>query len=159
MPKYAYDGVMQLWFVPTLTLSAPTLAQVTAGTNLTPYLRSLTTPFAGSTVDAATADSRFNSTVAGRYGGQPLSATFTRDKLVADDDAYTTLAFGTTGYWAVAWRGGTGGSGALAATDRIDAFYIEVLSRQPADYSPGSLAEVTVEVAVPIAPNFDVALT
>lgn len=160
MPKYAYDGVIRLWYVAALDdEAAPALTELSAGTELTPYLRALDTPFEGSTVEAGTADSDFNSTVSGTYGGQPVTGTFTRDKVYADDDAWTTLGFGVTGYWIVAWRGGTGAANAMQVGDRVDVIPIDVMSRNPVPYGRNVLASLNVQCSVPDVPGFDIALT
>lgn len=159
MPKYVYDGIIQLWVVDDIDdPTSPALDEVEGGVNLTPFLRAVDTPLEGSTADAHTAETKFNATVSATYGGQPVSATFTRDKVYADDDAWTKLQFGYTGFWVIAWRGGTGVDNALEVGDRVDVWDIDVLSRNPVPYGKDVLAALTVQCATPTPPNQDVVL-
>lgn len=137
--------------------TAPTLVEIAAGTDLTPFLRSIDTPLEGNTVDAATGESAYNSTVAGTYGGQPVTGEFTRDDdpTGADDTAWNTLPFRTQGYFVVARRGGSGVGGALAAGDAVDVFPIDVSSRTPAAYGRNELSRFMINAAVPTPPEFD----
>lgn len=160
MSKYISDGIIQLHYIATDDLadpSQPTLAEITGdGVDLTGFMRSLDTPLEGSTVDAATADSAYNSTVAGTYGGQPVSGEFVRDSVAANDTAWNTLPFRTQGYFIVARRGGTGTDGALAVGDLVDVFPIDVSSRNPVPYGRNELARFMMNAAVPTLPEFDV---
>lgn len=161
MSKFVSDGVIQLWYVAAIAdPDAPSLAVVNAGVNLTPFLRSVDTPLEGSTVDAATAESAYNSTVRGTYGGQPVTGEFTRDDdpTGADDTAWNTLAFGTEGFFVIARRGGSGALGVLAAGDLVDVFPIDVTSRNPAAYGRNELARFALQAAVPTPPVFDAEL-
>lgn len=157
--KYVYDGVIQVWYVPTIAnTSAPSLAVINAGVNLTPYMRSIDTPLQGSTTDAATADSKFNSTVASTYGGQDLTGEFVRHLATGDDEAWTTLTRGTTGFIVRADRGGSGVDGALAVGDEVNLYEIDIHTRNPAAYGRGALSTFTMAAGVPSEPVEDVAL-
>ena len=111
MSKTILDGIAQIHLVLSLTNPAtPSLAQIEAGLDLSGYLRpgGDWSPIEGSTVDAATVDSAFNSTARGTFGGQPFSAIFTNDHEVANDDAWVALPRGTTGFFVVSFYGGSG---------------------------------------------------
>lgn len=155
MSKFIADGVLKCNFVSTLaSTTAPSAAEINAGTDLTPFLRSLTTPFDGSTVDAGTADSAFNSTVPGTYGGQPLTATMTRDNVYANDDAWTALPRLTAGYFVIAPRGTAGAT--FAASDRVEVWQVEVISRNPTPYGRNELVTFELMCSVNSEPNIDV---
>lgn len=157
MAKYIADGVLQLHYVAAIEdQDNPTLGEITGGVDLTPFLRALNTPLDGSTVDSATPDTTYNTTVAGTHGGQPVTADFTRDTEYDDDTAWTTLPRTTTGFWVVARRGGTGTAGALQVADRVDVWPITVVTRNPGAYSRNSLEMFTVECSVNPAPSEDV---
>lgn len=161
MSKFVSDGIIQLWYVATIAdKTAPSLATVAAGVDLTPFMRSLDTPLEGSTVDAATAESPYNSTVRGTYGGQPVTGEFTRDDdpTGVNDTAWNTLPFGTEGFFVVARRGGSGTDGALAVGDLVDVFPIDITSRNPAAYGRNELARFMIQAAVPTPPEFDAEL-
>lgn len=157
--KFIADGVIRLHYVPTIAnTAAPTMAEIGAGVELTGFLRSLDTPLEGSTVDAATAESRYNKTVGGTYGGQPITGEFTRSNDYDDDDAWLALARETTGYFVVARRGGSGTDGAIAATDRVDVWSVEIISRNPSAYNRNTLETFTVTASVNEEPDEDVAV-
>jgi hypothetical protein len=155
--KFTYDGNIKVWWVTTLTsTTAPSLAEITAGVQLTPFMRSISLPFSGSVVDSGTADSRFNTTTPGTFGGQEASFTGTRDDVTADDDGYTALTRDSIGYLVISWTGGTGADNAIAATDKVDVWKAQVISRQKADYSRNSLAEFTSTFSILTVPSEDV---
>ena len=154
MAKFTYDGNIKVWWVTTLTsTTAPSLAEITAGVELTPFMRSLSLPFSGSVVDSGTADSRFNTTVPGTFGGQEASFTGTRDDVDANDDAYAALARDEIGYLVVSWTGGSGANNAIAATDEVDVWEAQVISRQNADYGRQTLGEFTSTFSILSVPD------
>lgn len=156
MSKFVSDGIIQLHYVDDLdNKNAPALSEINAGVDLTGFMMSLDTPLEGSVVGAATADSAYNSTVAGTYGGQPVTGEFTRDQVIANDTAWTTLPFRTEGYFIVARRGGGGANNALQAGDKVDVFNIDVSSRNPVPYGRNELARFVLGAAVLTPPVFD----
>lgn len=156
MSKYVSDGIIRLYYCADLdNTAAPALSEIAAGTELTSFMMSLDTPLEGSVVDAATADSAYNSTVAGTYGGQPVTGEFTRDQVQANDTAWNTLAFRTEGYLIIARRGGGGANNALQAGDKVDVFNIDVSSRNPVAYGRNELAKFALGAAVLTPPVFD----
>src|SRR5690606_5497812 len=123
MAKTILDGVAQLHFVPTIAdPSAPTLTEIQGGVDLSGFLRpgGDWSPIEGSTVDAATIDSAFNSTARGTYGGQPFAAVFTNDDTPGGDVAWNTLPRGNTGASVVSFCGGSGPDGAHAVGDHVN---------------------------------------
>ncbi|MDX1407625.1 MAG: hypothetical protein R3330_05810, partial [Saprospiraceae bacterium] len=73
------NGEVRIYFVSTIAdPSAPTVAEITAGDDVTPYLSSLDTPLDGNAPDASDLSSAFNKTVAGKYGGN-VTAQMYRD--------------------------------------------------------------------------------
>lgn len=156
MTKYVSDGIIQTHLVVGLDdKDNPALSEIQGGTDLTEFMRSIDTPFEGSTVDAATADSGYNSTVAGTFGGQPVTAEFVRHLLYADDVAWTTLTFRLNAHLIVARRGGTGALGVLQAGDHVDVIPIDITSRNPAAYGRNELSRFMLTAAVPDEPVFD----
>lgn len=156
--KFVADGIIQVHYVADIANEAfPTLTEISGGTDLTAFLRSIDTPLEGNLVDAATADSAFNSTVRGTYGGQPVAAEFTRDSnpYGTGDTAWNLLPFGTTGFFVVARRGGSGTDGALQHGNKVDVFPIDVTARNPAPYGRNELSRFMVQAGVPTPPTFD----
>ena len=157
MARFIPDGVLKVSYVATIAdTSAPTATEITAGTDLTPFLRGLSTPLEGSTVDISDASSKYNKTAAGTYGGQMVTAEFYRDDDQANDTVWNLLPRGTEGYFVVARRGGSGTDGAIAASDYVDVWPIEVITRNPADYARNEPTGFAVSCAVPNEPAEDV---
>lgn len=161
MSKTILDGIAQLHFVPSLADSAaPELAEIEAGIDLSGFLRpgGDWSPMEGSTVDAATVDSAFNSTARGTFGGQPFSAVFTNDDEAGGDIAWNALPRGTTGFFVVSFYGGSGADGALAEGDVVNVYAVDVYTRKRAAYTRNELAVFTVDAAVTKEPDEDVAI-
>lgn len=158
MTKFIQDGVIQTHLVATLDPDLPSLALIEAGIDLTPYMRSLDTPLQGSTADAATADSKFNATVASTYGGQDLTGEFVRHLESGEDLAWASLPRGTHAYIVRADRGGSGTDGALAIGDEVSIYEIDIHTRNPAAYGRSTLTTFTMAAGVPSEPVEDVAL-
>lgn len=164
MGRYVQDGVIQLHHVASIAdPSAPTLTEVEAGTDLTGFLISLETPLEGAITDAPAANTKFNETVQGTFGGQAISGEFYRDKASGDgsagtDTAWDTLPRGTGGYLVVARFGGSGTDGALAVGDTVDVWPLEVATRENLAYARNETARFRCQAGVPDEPNEDVAL-
>lgn len=158
MARFIPDGKIKVHYVPTIAnTSSPKMTEINAGTNLTPFLRGLSTPFEGSVVDVSDVSSAFNKTAAGTFGGQPVNAEFYRDDVAANDTAYNLLPRGTKGNIVISRRGGSGTDGAIATGDKVDVWPIEVITRMPADYRRNEPSGFAVQCAVPGVPAEDVA--
>lgn len=156
MSRQGSTEVIKVQFAPTVAnKAAPTVAELTAGTDLTPFLTrdGLDTPLEGSTIDTAGANSRYNSTGAGTYGGQPITLKMFRDSVAADDDAWSALPFGTTGYLVVRRFGGS--STAFAASQVVEVWPIEVVTRKPLPIADNEAQKFEVSCAVPTPPEMD----
>jgi len=159
MARFIPDGTLQVHFVETIAdTAAPTLIEVNAGTDATGFLRAMSTPLEGSTVDISDVGSKYNKTASGTYGGQEVTFEFYRDSVQADDTIWNLLERNTASHAVIARRGGTGTDGVLAAGDYVDVWPIEVITRNPADYSRNEPTGFTVSCAVPDEPVEDVAL-
>ena len=159
MARFIPDGTLQVHFVETIAdTSATTLVEVQAGTNGTGFVRSMSTPLEGSTVDVSDALSKYNKTAPGTYGGQEVTFEFFRDDVQANDTMWNLLTRGTATNVVVARRGGTGTDNALAVGDYVDVWPIEVITRNPADYSRNEPTGFTVSCAVPEVPQEDAVL-
>lgn len=131
------------------TPAAPKVTELTAGIDLTPFLRrdGLSTPQSGSTVDASDLSSRQNKTAAGSYGAGPVEIRAFRDDTPASDTAYSTLAPGTEGFLAIRRFGGS--DVAFAAAQKVEIWPVEVISRAMADVADNDNQSFTVSLAVP----------
>ncbi len=165
MARVNSTGVVQVRYCPTIAnKAAPTVAELTAGKNLTPFMArdGLTTPKSGSTVDVAGMDDRYNSTASGTYGGDPISLKMFRDNgTTVTDLAWTTLPPQTGGFLVI-HRFGAGAAkdskGAPAAADRVEVWPIDVLSREMMPTADNEAQKFEVKCAVPTPPNDDAVL-
>jgi hypothetical protein len=163
MARKQFTGNGQLRLVPTISdtdLSEVTVAEITAGTNLTPFLTRDGISDRGAeaaTVDVADATSMWDKTAAGTSGSS-LEITLYRDSVAADDDAWAALPQGTSGYMVIAPFGFTGTAGAPAATNRIEVWPFEVSSRRMLAIAANESQKFTVSLAIPDEPNVDAAV-
>ena len=161
MAKTILDGIAQLHYVATIAdPDAPSLAEITAGTELSAYLRpgGDWSPIEGSTADASTVDSAFNKTARGTFGGQPFTGMFSNDSTPGGDTAWSTLPRGTTGYFVVSYYGGGGADGALQNGDTVTVFPIDVYTRKRSNYTRNEIAVFQVDAAVTDEPSEDVVI-
>lgn len=159
MARFIPDGTLKIRIVAAIaSIAAPTAAEVAAGTDATPFLRSLSTPLEGSIVPIPDVSSKYNKTTSGTYGGQEVTAEFYRDSVFANDTLWTLLVRGLATHIVIARRGGTGTGGAIVATDRVDVWPVEVVTRNPSDYARNEPTGFTVTFAVPTEPTEDVAV-
>lgn len=162
MPRTIAAGVLQLFYAATVAdPAAPTVAELNAAVNLTPWLTggTLTTPLDGSIVAADDMDSPYNKSGAGTFGGDPVSAEFYRDTTRTSDTAWTTLVRGVTGYWAIA-RLGLATKGTWASGDRVELWPVTVVTRNMISPVPrNEMQRFMVTCGVPTDPNIDYALT
>lgn len=157
MARFIPDGVLEVVLAPEIAnMDEPTLVEITAGTRVTGFLRSMSTPLEGSIVDTPDVSSRFNKTVSGTYGGQEASMEFYRDDTQANDTAWNLLPRGTVIYGIVARRGGTGVDGIIDTGDYVDVWKLEVVTRNPADYARNEPTGFMCSFAVPEEPVEDV---
>jgi hypothetical protein len=157
MPRIQFTGTGKLYFCTTISnTAAPTVAQVSAGVNLTGFLRQdgLDRSEDGALVDTATAADLFDTTDIGTSSAK-LELTLYRDTVTADDDAWAALPKGTRGYLVVAPFGFSGASGVPAAADRCEVWQIAVSSRSMAPIGKDTAQTFKVTCAVPSAPVMD----
>ena len=162
MAREGSEENVRVWYVGPSGIAnpaAPEDTEINAGVDLSPFLTrdGLDTPLKGNTRDASDITSLYNSTSAGTYGGDPITLVLYRDAVYADDDAYTTLTRGLTGFLVICRFFGAG-TGNIAAAARVEVWPIEVLSREAMKTAQDENQKVTVTCAVPDPPNIDVAV-
>lgn len=153
--KYSPPSFTKIAWVTTVTLAAPTAAQLNAGTRLETFARNMPNlPRTANTVDVATLDSKYEKRQVGTRGGEVISCEFLRDGTT--DTAYTTLAEDTVGYFVVARKGIAGAT--FAAADKVDVFPATVASL--VDGTPGRNDPdfFVAEMVVTDTPNRNVAV-
>lgn len=160
MARRGSVGVLSLHYVATIAAqNAPTVAEIGAGIDLTDFLvrDGLATPFAGQTIPASTMADRYNTTVPGTYGGDPVTATLHRDDTAASDTAWTTLVEDVAGFFVIRRFGGATrkSSDAMVAAQRVEVWPIRVISREMMPTAENELQRFHVSCAVPLPPSRD----
>lgn len=120
MAPYVYEGKTRIQWVTTISSkTAPTVAELNAGTNITSYVTKdgLTTPATQNMVDNATIAETFDAQVVGSWGGA-LELMMRRE--YPTDTAWDLLSYGDSGYIVV--RRGIAVSTAYAAGQKVEVY-------------------------------------
>ena len=130
--------------------AAPTTAELTAATDLTPFVISITAQSQGNTVPTPTLDNTFETNIQGT-----VSATFTADFYRDDsaDTAWSTLSRSTKGYMLISRFGGTGTNAAPAQNQTVEVWPVIVTSRSASALASNTAQTFTVSCAVFDYPN------
>lgn len=136
MSRKGTTGESRLWYVPTIASGtlAPTVAEIAAGQDLTPFLvrDGFDAPQSGTMIDASDVSSRRNKNIAGNIDAGQVTIKLYRDSVTADDDAWTTLPLDTAGY--IVEREFGGSTAAVAAAQKVNVHKGIVVSRSPQAY-------------------------
>lgn len=150
MTRYMRKGISKVRFAPTIaSIAAPTTAEVTAGTDLTPQLADIAGfTFANNPIPTPDMATTFTSQVGGEDTAEASSLTFYEDDTT--NPIMTTLAKGTTGY--VLLYPKTAGA-TPASGDKLEVWPVTVTS-QAREWSTGNdPARFVVSFAVTSVPN------
>ena len=123
MSRQGFTGNGRLDYVASISdPTAPTVAELNAGVPLTNHLvrDTLATPMSASTLDASDSSARQNKTAPGNYGGDPVTATFHRDSVSGEDDAWSTLVPDAEGFLVIRRFGGS--DTAWAAAQKVEVY-------------------------------------
>jgi hypothetical protein len=157
MARRSPDGESVLYFVTTIAdTSAPTVTELNAGTDLTPFLMEWSFPESGSTIDTSDMASSFNKTDAGTYGGDSGSLTAYRDDVAADDDAWTALPRLTRGFFVERLFGGA--DEVFATADVVSIYGGVVTARSPQPKTRNTPIQFQAMVALTDEPLHGVAV-
>lgn len=137
-------------FATTLSMTAPTAAQVAAAIDLTSYCVSLNAASQGNTVPTPSFDTLFETSIPGTVQAQ-FQADFYRDD--EDDTAWETLPRGTDGYFIISRFGGTGTDNLPIATDKVEIWPVKVTSRSMQNLASNQVQMFSVQCSVPVEPN------
>lgn len=133
MGRTVSEGNVKVVFCPTVaSAAAPTVANITAGTNLSPFITKdgIKTPDGQNMVDSATIEDTFDAQEVGSWGGAPLELTMYRDD--TDDDAWELCVYGTRGFIVIGRNSPTG----IAAADVVEVY--PVAMHNPVMMSPAA---------------------
>lgn len=153
MARKQFTAEGRVWFVTTIAnTSAPTVAEINAGTDLTPFLRrdGLSTPNSGTTIDIADASSQFNKTAPGNRGGDASVLNMYRDSVTGSDTAWSTLVELTAGHIVVRRFGGS--TVAPAIGNKVEVYKGTVINREMAQIGDNDPQRFTVMFSVEEAP-------
>lgn len=151
MPRLASEGNVKVYWLTTVaSMAAPTVANIAAGTNITPFL-----PTAGVGVDwtqnnasIAMLDESFTAEAVGTEGAT-IELTFIRDDVDADDDAWNLFTRGANGYLLIS-RFGT-----PAAADRVEVYPVQSHRPVPLPPAENEFQQAKVMLAVTDTPELD----
>lgn len=149
MSKEASEGNVKLYWLPACAnIAAPTVAEIAAGTNLTPFL-----PTSGLAIDSnennasiAMIDSGHTDEQVGTYSTS-VALTLVRDAVSADDDAWTLFVRGLSGFLLKS------PFGAPVATSRVEVYPCEAHEPVPLPPAENEFQQFRVTLAVHTTPN------
>ncbi len=152
MARLISNGEVRVgWAAAISDPTAPTNAEVSGSTDITPFLSTLDTPLDGDAVDSSDLSSAFNKTVAGKFGGT-VSGTMYRDDTT--DTAFDLFPRNTTGFLIVRRFGGSGV--ALGTGNSVDVWNLRVITRSDTSLDDNAVQMFTCTFAALDAPNIDV---
>lgn len=159
MSRQQFTGTGRLHFCTTIAnKSAPTVAEIGAGVDLTPFtLRDgLDRSREASTVPTDDVSERFDKTEVGTESAT-LTLKLYRDSDESDDDAWATLPIAERGFLVIApfGYGGAGTPPAPAAADRVEVWPVAVSSRSMVAIAANQAEQFMVTFALPEAPDDD----
>ena len=155
MARVIADGEVKInWVVTISAVTQPTTTEISAGTEVTPYLQSLDTPLDGDAVDASDLSTAFNKSVAGTFGGG-ASADMYRDDTT--DTAYAAFPRNTTGYMVIRRFGGS--DTAWAAADEVEVWPLRVITRSPSTMDRNTVQMFSVDFATLDEPTLNAVVT
>lgn len=140
-------------FVPTIAnIAAPTVAELGAGTNLTPYIISINASTRGNVVQTPSFDTRFETSIPGT-----VTSTFEADMYRDDasDTAWDALPRETKGYFVISRFGGSGALNAPVAGDSVEVWPVFIVSRSATNLTSNTAQTFQVMCSVYQEPNED----
>lgn len=147
--KYFHRGKTKVYFLSSISnLASPSRGELNAGTDLSPVVTAAEGwEVSGSKIETPNLSSEFTPSIAGATTvGDP---TLECDADRAGDDIRALLPRGTTGFIVILWGGDV-------ASNKMDAFPVEVLSvGKPLDLGDAA-AKVTIGFAITLPPQVDI---
>lgn len=153
MARLIPNETTKVHFVGTIAdITAPTVAEIDGGTDLTSFLVTLESSTSGQTVPTPSFDSLFETNIPGT-----ASATFTAEFYRDDetDTAWTTLPRQTEGNIVIARFGWSSGSDSPSAGDDCEVWPVRVITRSALALTNNEVQRFNLECAVPTEPAED----
>ena len=151
MPEYANDGfTLVYWTGSIASKAAPTAAEITAGTRISPFLTKdgLDIPLQQNTVDNADIEDTFDTKAVGTFGGD-ITLTCKRNNTA--DTAWNLFVYGTTGFLVV--RRGIAVATAIAAAQKVEVYPAQMHEPVPVPTATNELAKFKVMLAITDQPS------
>lgn len=154
MARYANDGMLAVWHVPTIAnTSAPTVAEINAGTKLSPHMTKdgIRVPSNQNMVDDSNIEDTFDAQVVGSWGG-PISFTAKRNNASGGTDTvWNLITYGLAGYVVV--RRGIPSATAVAASQTVEVYPVQYHHPVMQDPATNEQGRFTVTAAVTSTPQ------
>jgi len=142
------DGYTKVHIVDSIaSLAAPTLAEIGAGTEVTPFLTpaGLDTPEEGTDADSSSLASARDFSIPATIGGD-IVGEFYRDD--TSDDAWTAMPRLQVTNLVIARFGGSGADNAIATTDTVEVWPVRVSQRSNSRLTRGEALRFVVRFAL-----------
>lgn len=155
MARITPDGYAKVHVVDTIAdISAPTLIEINAGTEVTAFLApaGLDTPEEGTDADSSSLASPRDFSVPATIGGD-IEGEFYRDDVPANDEAWTAMPRLLETHLVVARFGGSGTDNAIAATDVVEVYPVRVSQRSPLRMTRGETQRFSARFALSTDPD------
>lgn len=154
MTRYANDGMLTVWHVPSIAnKAAPTAAEINAGTRLSTHMTKdgIRVPSNQNMVDDAGAEDVFDAQVVGSWGG-PISFTAKRNNASAGTDTvWNLITYSLAGYNVV--RRGVTSATAVATSQVVEVYPVQYHHPVMQDPATNEQARFTVTAAVTSTPE------
>lgn len=140
-----------------VSLSAPTVAELTAADDLTCFVVNINESVQGNTVPVPELCSKFEKSVGGTVQAS-FTADFYRDDAASGDTAWTTLKRGVKGVFYISrFKKGfmPGDDATPEATEFVEVWPVEITSRTAGPMSSNTVQTFTITAAVNIEPKED----
>lgn len=134
------------------TTLVPIAAEITAATELTDFIISLTANSQGNAVPTPKLKTMFETSIPGTSTAT-FSAEMYRDSVSANDTAWNMLPRNTSGVFYISRFGGTGAGLKPIATDKVEVWPVRVISRAGSAMSSNTAQTFTLTCSVPQEPN------
>jgi len=148
MARLVHEGNTLVYWITTIAdINAPTVAEITAGTNLTSHITKDGVNFttSGNRVDTPGIDATFDAQVAGSWGATGALKMFRDD--TDETDTWDTFSQGLNGYVLI------GRFGSVAATEVVEVYPVEVVAVMPEASTANEAQKFSVEFAVTSTPD------
>ena len=157
MARITPDTYTKIWAVNSIaSLSAPTIGEINAGTELTPFLTpaGLDTPEEGTDADVSSIASARDFSIPATIGGD-ITGEFYRDDGTGttSDDAWVAIPRLQDTHLVIARFGGTGTDNAIIATDTVEVWQVRVSQRSNSRITRGEALRFTSTFALSADPE------